>query len=199
MILVVKKVPRHHRVKGGDISIKKFYSNIIFKSDLLPDEVQEIMESRVENDIIKVFGKHNEDSADFDKNFLRFQQIMVYLKFYNPVRKSVIGEINSDGSNSRRGTRIDYSENPYPESQLLNEAQDNGDVGDEDDNCDNSVEDGVGGGMALRLDTVLSSGGNFISAIFFFSSQDIAYKIVETSTGMRNDSVANSGGYIHGY
>ena len=171
MILVVKKVPRHHRVKGGDISIKKFYSNIIFKSDLLPDEVQEIMESRVENDIIKVFGKHNEDSADFDKNFLRFQQIMVYLKFYNPVRKSVIGEINSDGSNSRRGTRIDYSENPYPESQLLNEAQDNGDVGDEDDNCDNSVEDGVGGGMALRLDTVLSSGGNFISALFFLYSR----------------------------
>ena len=132
-------------------------------------------------------------------NFLRFQQIMVYLKFYNPVRKSVIGDINSDGSNSRRGTRIDYSENPYPESQLLNEAQDNGDVGDEDDNCDNSVEDGVGGGMALRLDTVLTSGGNLISAIFFFSSQDIAYKIVETSTGMRNESVANSGGNIHGY
>jgi len=66
IIFVMKKIPRNHKAKGGDISIKKFYADIIYKTDSLPDEVQEIMDSRVEADIVKAFGQQNEDSAEYD-------------------------------------------------------------------------------------------------------------------------------------
>ena len=76
----------------------------------------------------------------------------------------------------RRGNRIDYTDNPYPEEQLLNEAQNIGDWGDDEDNCEVSVEDGVGGGKGLRLDPILSSGGELIYLQHYIS--DINFPIL---------------------
>ena len=57
--------------------------------------------------------------------------------------------------NTRENNGIDYSEDPYPENQLLNERQ-CANLEDDHDDCDNSVESS----NVLRLDALLSSGGN---------------------------------------
>jgi hypothetical protein len=81
---------------GEGIGLVDFYDKQINSPRRFPHpNIYDRMRDAVADDIIKVFGRYSEDNNEYDDNFVMFLQVMVWLKFLDPIT-----EINQKKSDS---------------------------------------------------------------------------------------------------